>query len=267
MTTRESESRAAALSPGVLIAIGITVVAWASAFVVIRGTGRYFSGGGLALGRLLVGTVVLGVVVLVGRRWVWPTRREWAQIVVFGVAWFGVYNVALNTAEHTLDAGTTSMLVNIAPILIALGAGLFLGEGIPRWLAVGAGIAFVGVLLIGFGTGVSHLDGVGVLWSLVAAVAYALGVLFQKPALRRLPAAQVTWMGCAIGTVVCLPFAGDLVAGVAHARRRRSSGWSISARSPPPSPSVPGRSPSPACRPANSAYRRTLCRRSPSSSA
>jgi drug/metabolite transporter (DMT)-like permease len=216
MTTSQDTARRVGLSPRVLIAIAITVLAWASAFVVIRGTGHYFTGGALALGRLLVGTVVLGVVVLISRRWVRPTGREWLLILAFGVGWFGIYNVALNTAEHTLDAGTTSMLVNIAPILIALGAGLFLGEGIPKWLAIGAGVAFVGVLLIGLASGLGHIDGAGLLWCLVAAVAYALGVLFQKPALRRLPAAQVTWMGCTIGAIACLPFAGQLVDGLAH---------------------------------------------------
>jgi drug/metabolite transporter (DMT)-like permease len=119
------------LSPSVLVAIAVTVVAWASAFIVIRGTAPYFTGGAVALGRLIVGTVLLGIVVLIGRRWVWPTRREWIYIAIFGIAWFGGYNVALNTAEHTIDAGTTSMLVNIGPILIALGAGIFLREGIP----------------------------------------------------------------------------------------------------------------------------------------
>jgi drug/metabolite transporter (DMT)-like permease len=53
-------------------------------------------------------------------------------------------------------------------------------------------------------------SGIGVVWALVAALTYAVGVLFQKPALRRLPAAQVTWLGCLVGTVACLPFAGDL---------------------------------------------------------
>ena len=199
--------------------MAVTIVAWASAFIVIRGTGQYFSGGGLALGRLLVGTVLLGVVVLLGRRWVAPNRREWAQIIGFGALWFGAYNVALNIAEQTLDAGTTAMLVNIGPILIALGAGVFLREGIPKWLAIGAGVAFLGVVLIGIGTsgGEGFGDGVGVLWALLAALTYAAGVLLQKPALRRLPNAQVTWLGCAIGMVVCLPFAGNLVHDLADA--------------------------------------------------
>lgn len=211
MTTLKTRRPVASASTLVLIAIVVTVIAWASAFVVIRGVAPYFSGGPLALGRLLVGTLLLALF-LIGRRWVKPTGREWMLILVFGIAWFGVYNVALNTAEQTLDAGTTAMLVNIGPILIALGAGLFLGEGIPKWLAIGAGVAFVGVIFIGIGTGASEFgDGWGVVWCLIAALAYAIGVLAQKRVLTRMPAAQVTWMGCAIGAIACLPFAGDLI--------------------------------------------------------
>jgi drug/metabolite transporter (DMT)-like permease len=46
---------------------------------------------------------------------------------------------------------------------------------------------------------------------LVAAVTYAVGVLSQKPVLRRLPALQVTWLACAIGAVACLPYTPGLV--------------------------------------------------------
>jgi drug/metabolite transporter (DMT)-like permease len=205
------------LSAGVLIAIVITVLAWASAFLVIRGVAPHFSGGSLALGRLLVGSVMLSIA-MIGRGWVRPSGRDWLLILLFGVAWFGAYNVTLNIAEHTLDAGTTAMLVNIGPILIALGAGLFLGEGIPKWLAIGAGVAFAGVVLIGIGMGAAGLtDGVGMLWALLAAVTYAVGVLCQKPVLRTLPAVQVTWMGCIIGAIACLPFAGSLVTEVQDA--------------------------------------------------
>ena len=200
-----------ALPPLVAVAIVVTVLAWASAFIVIRGVSPHFGGGSLALARLLVGSVLLGLV-MIGRRWVRPTGREWLLIAGFGVAWFGAYNVALNIAEQTLDAGTTAMIVNVGPVLIALGAGILLGEGIPKWLAIGAGVSFLGILLIGFGSGGGSLgDGSGVLWCLVAAVTFAAGVMLQKPALRRLPAAQVTWLGCMIGAVACLPFAGALV--------------------------------------------------------
>ena len=210
---QRSASRATIL---VLVAIVVTVLAWASAFLVIRGAGPHFSAGALALGRLLVGAVALSLLQL-GRKWVRPTRRELLAIAAFGVLWFSAYNVALNFAEQTLDAGTTAMIVNIGPILIALGAGIFLGEGIPKWLAIGAGVAFLGVVLIGIGVGGGFGDGRGVFWCLVAAVTYAAGVLFQKPTLRRLPAIQVTWLGCIVGAIACLPFTGDLLRDAADA--------------------------------------------------
>ena len=200
----------------VLVAIVVTVLAWASAFLVIRGAGPHFSAGALALGRLLVGAVALSIFQL-GRTWVRPTGRDLLFVTAFGLLWFSAYNVALNFAEQTLDAGTTAMIVNIGPILIALGAGIFLGEGIPKWLALGAGVAFLGVVLIGIGVGGGFGDGTGVFWCLVAAVTYAAGVLFQKPTLRRLPAIQVTWLGCIVGAIACLPFSGDLLRDAADA--------------------------------------------------
>jgi len=204
---------------GALLAVAVTVLAWASAFVAIRYVGGSYDPGPLTLGRLAVGTLVLGASLLVSRhRWVAPSRREWALIVLCGVAWFGVYNVALNAAEQRVDAGTTAMLVNVGPILIALFAGLILREGFPRWLVIGALVAFTGAVLVGAATAqVESADLLGVALTLVAAVTYAIGVLAQKPVLRRLPGLQVTFLACAIGAICALPFAPGLVAGIATA--------------------------------------------------
>jgi drug/metabolite transporter (DMT)-like permease len=193
-----------------ILAVVVTLLAWASAFVAIRAVGEDFSPGALALGRLLIGTAVLGLL-LVGRGWVRPTGREWALLVVCGVGWFGVYNVSLNAAERHLDAGTTAMLVNIGPILIAVFAGLLLGEGFPRWLVAGIAVAFAGVVLIGVATRSAETEVVGVVLCVVAAVTYAAGVVAQKPLLRRLPALQMTFTACAMGAVCCLPWAGTLI--------------------------------------------------------
>ncbi len=204
------------VSPPVLAAVAVTVLAWASAFIGIRAVGTDVSPGALALGRLLVGTAVLALLSL-GRGWVAPTRREWRLLAVCGIGWFAVYNVALNAAEQHLDAGTTAMLVNTGPVLIAVLAGVWLGEGFPRWLVAGLAVAFGGVLLIGVATGGGGGDLTGVLLCLVAAVTYAVGVVAQKPVLRRLPPLQVTATACAIGAVCCLPWAGALVADLSTA--------------------------------------------------
>ena len=125
-TVKQVERR---LSVPVLIAIAVTVLSWASAFVVIRGTAEHISGGALALARLVVGALLLIIPLAISRKWVKPNLREWLLIAGFGIVWFGGYNIALNLAEETVDAGTTSMIVNIGPILIALGGGLILKEG------------------------------------------------------------------------------------------------------------------------------------------
>ncbi|MGI5126336.1 DMT family transporter [Pseudonocardia sp. CA-107938] len=199
-------------------AVGFTVLAWASAFVGIRAVGATYGPGALSLGRLLVGVVALGGLMLVSRRrWVAPTAREWGFLALCGLSWFAVYNLALNDAETRVDAGTTAMLVNVGPVLIALFAGLLLGEGFPRWLIVGALVAFSGAVLVGAATADGTADLLGVLLCLAAAVTYAIGVLSQKPLLRRLPGLQVTFTACAIGAVACLPFAPSLVDTVATA--------------------------------------------------
>ncbi|MEL4318046.1 DMT family transporter [Leifsonia sp. YIM 134122] len=195
-----------------LVAIAVTVLAWASAFVVIRAVGAHFSPGALTLGRLLVGSVVLGVVLLARRGWVRPSARDWLLLVGCGISWFAVYNIALNAAELELDAGTTAMLVNVGPILIAVLAGTVLREGIPPWLIGGAVVSLVGVVLISIGSqGTTVGSGWGIALCLLAAVSYAIGVILQKIVLRRLPALQVTWIACTVGAVVCLPFLLQLV--------------------------------------------------------
>jgi drug/metabolite transporter (DMT)-like permease len=227
--TRTSVERVIATAPrvrsGAVLAVAVTVLAWASAFVAIRAVGAEYDAGPLALGRLLVGALALGAGLLAAGRWVAPTGREWALIALCGLAWFAVYNVALNAAEQRVDAGTTAMLVNVGPILIALFAGLLLGEGFPRRLLVGAGVAFSGAVLVGAATAdTDTADLLGVLLCLVAAVTYAIGVLAQKAVLRRLPALQVVFLSCAIGALACLGYAPGLVAGLAAAPAAATAG-------------------------------------------
>jgi drug/metabolite transporter (DMT)-like permease len=192
----------------------LTVVLWASAFVGIRAVADDLSPGSFALGRLLVASAALTVIVAVRRPSLPVRRRDMALIGVSGVVWFGGYFVALNAGEGLVDAGTAAMIVNVGPILIALFAGLFLKEGFPPRLVVGSAIAFAGTVVIGVATGSqegAESAPLGVALCLLAALAYAIGVTVQKPALARVPALSVTWLACAVGTAVTLPFLPLLV--------------------------------------------------------
>jgi drug/metabolite transporter (DMT)-like permease len=200
-------------------AVGLTIALWASAFVAIRYADRELSPGALALGRLIVGSLALGLLVLI-RREPLPDRRQWAGIVVCGILWFGVYNVSLNAAETRIDAGTAAMLVNVGPILIAIFAGLILHEGFPPRLFAGCMVSFAGAVVIGLATSRHGLHEIlGAVLCLVAAFAYAGGVVAQKPVLRFTSPLMVTWLACTIGAVACLPYAGTLVHDLGHASK------------------------------------------------
>jgi drug/metabolite transporter (DMT)-like permease len=201
-----------------LLAIAVTLVLWASAFVAIRHLGHDFRPGSMALGRMLVGSVCLAVVAQRRRPLARPSRRDWGVLVVIGVLWYAVYMVALNAGERRIDAGTSSMLIQLSPILIAVLAAVFLGERFSRYLALGLALAFAGVVVISLGSGESsNRDIIGVLLCLVSAVAYAVALILQKPLMSRITSIQVTWLGCSIGAIATLPFVGELVADVRHA--------------------------------------------------
>lgn len=204
------------------VAMGVTVVLWASAFVGVRAVGHDLDAGALTLGRIAVGTVALTVLLGVVRaRRGTPVRlprgRVLALVAVWGVAWFGGYNLTLNAAEQHLDAGTTALLVNLAPMLVAVLAGLLLGEGFPRRLLVGIAVAFTGVVVIAAATSAGQFDAVGVVLGLASAVLYAGAATLQKRLLPQVDALTMTWLGCLAGTVASLPFLPALVTQLAAA--------------------------------------------------
>lgn len=133
-----SDSRpAVASAEGAALAAGlVTVVVWGSALVGIRAAGQSLSPGSVALGRLIVSTVIL-CAVAAWRRESLPRRADLVPIAAYGVLWLGLYSLTLNAAERLVDAGTAAMLINSGPLLIAILAGWFLREGFPRGLLLG----------------------------------------------------------------------------------------------------------------------------------
>ncbi|PXW29018.1 UNVERIFIED_CONTAM: threonine/homoserine efflux transporter RhtA [Williamsia faeni] len=209
--------RAAVANNLAVVAAAITVLLWASSFVVIRFAGETFSPGALTVTRLAVGSAVLVVIALRYRRPL-PRGKGLALVIGYGLVWFAGYTVLLNWAEQHLDAGTAALLVNFAPILVAVFAGLFLGEGFPRQLVIGILVAFSGVLLIALGgSGGSNNDKLGIILGLITAVLYAVGVLMQKVALRTVDAVTATWVGCLAGFLATLPFAPKAVSELSEA--------------------------------------------------
>lgn len=194
-------------------AIIATVLMWASSFVLIRFSAGELSPGPLALLRLLAGAVTLSILLLWVRRGRLhrPTRAAFGLTALFGVIWFALYTVVFNLAGHYIDAGTIAMVVNLAPLMVGVGAVVFFKESFSRRLFLGMVVSLCGIGLItvaGF-TGELALLGLGI--ALIAAFLYAAGMLIQKLALRHTDPLTATWLACAAGTVSLLPFLGVTV--------------------------------------------------------
>ena len=167
-------------------------------------------------------------------------------IVASGLLWFAFYNVALNEAERNVDAGTASMLTNMGPILVAVFAGLFLGEGFPPRLMAGIGVAFVGAIVIAFASTSAPVPGGNATLGIVLCLAAAVGVRGRRHA----PEAGGPRRARGPGDLDGVPHRRDRLPAVPPGARRgrvrrrsprASPGWSTSACSRPRSGSRPGR--------------------------
>lgn len=191
-----------------LVALGVTVALWGSAFAAIRGSLRGLSPEALSLFRVAVASAALAA--LVGfRRPQRISRHDLARLV--GVAFFGVfaYQLLLNRGEVELSAGAASVLVNTSPVFTALLAVSFFGERLGRLGSVGIVVAFAGAVLIALDRGGELTFRAGALIVLAAAVAQTLFFVLQKPLLERYRSFDVTcwamWLGTLLLLPVCLP--------------------------------------------------------------
>jgi drug/metabolite transporter (DMT)-like permease len=192
-------------------AAGLAVVLWGSSFVAIRGIGHALSPAPLALLRFGVAAVTLTAIVPARRPvHVRLSRKAFLLIAAYAVIWLAGYTVALNAGEQHVDAGTAALLVNLAPLLVAVTAGKLLGEGFSRSLVVGSLVALGGAAVIATGA-TAQRDWAGVLLCLLAAALYAVGVMTQKVALRHVDGFTAIWLGCVVATVVLLPWTPQLV--------------------------------------------------------
>ncbi|MGP5385273.1 DMT family transporter [Brachybacterium tyrofermentans] len=199
-----------------LAALGVMLM-WASSFLVIRVAGNHFSPGAMALLRMGAAAVALLPLLLLGRVHRPRSGRLWAAVIGWGVAWFAAYIVVLNAAELFLDPATAAMLVNLAPLLVAVASGLLLGEGISVRLLAGMLVAFSGIVLITVGASTGGLSGLGVVLGLAAALLYAGSVLAQKLLLAHVDSTSMTVIGVLSGALACLPFTPALVTEVSAA--------------------------------------------------
>jgi terminal-alkyne amino-acid exporter len=200
----------------IALALGTTVVVWASAFAAIRRGLEGYTAQELSVFRLLVASAILAVVAPF-RALGLPRREDVPRVLLVGLFGMALYQLLLNSGERTVDAGTASILIATAPIFVSLMA-RFIGApplGVRRW--VGILVAFSGSTLIALGAGGGISLRPGAVVVLAAALAQAAYFVIQKPLLDRYSAFAVTSWAMWAGTIMLLPFAGHLPSAVTGA--------------------------------------------------
>lgn len=199
-----------------LLALGVTVLIWASAFAGIRAGLEAYTPGHLALLRFLVGSALL-VIYALATRMPLPAWRDLPAVVLGGFLGFTVYHTGLAFGQVTVEAGSASLIIASVPVFTAVLAVAFLGEklGLLGW--IGTLVSFGGVALISAGEGgtLSIDPGAGPI--LLAAVSESLFFVFQKPYLAKYGSLRFTTYAIWAGTLAMLVFAPGLVGSVGEA--------------------------------------------------
>lgn len=189
----------------VALALTVTVLLWASAFVVIKSAGTVYGAGELALLRFSIAAGALGIAGAVRgvRR---PRGREFFWFGVTGLIGIALYHPCLNYGEHVVSAGAASLLINSAPVWTAILASVFLKEKIGARKIVGIAVSVVGVALLALGKGLT-LEPAALL-IVCSAFCHSCFVIVQKMKLSRFGALEFTlWSICA-GVLWLLPVFG-----------------------------------------------------------
>jgi len=197
------------------LAIVVTIIFWASSFVVIRvclealtpvelATARYVTAGLIALGYLAF-------------RWTVPSGKDFVRISIAGVLFIAAYAVLLNTGEQTVPAGPASFIINTMPVFTALIATFVLGERFGLWGWVGTAVSFCGVALIAAGADGGFSLDPNAVYILGAALCSAIASVLQKPVLSRMPALVVTAWVLFIGSIPLFPAVPATVSALAAA--------------------------------------------------
>ena len=223
MTERE---RLSGTDTRALAALSLALLLWAVSFPATHIALSAYPPAHLALARYLLATLVLLAYCAMARAPL-PRRTDLPALILTGLLCGTAYQLGFNFGMRTVASGPAAVLVDTVPIFAALFGFFFLRERLGAWAVGGVALGFIGTVLIAAGeagaSGFSFEPGAAYL--LLAALAFSLGSVVQKPLLARLPAIPATAYYFVAATLGLCAFAPGLPASVAAAPA--SANWAL----------------------------------------
>jgi len=199
-------------------ALALALLLWALSFPATHLALSAYPPQHLALARYILATLALLGYCVVARAPL-PRRADLPRLVLTGLLCGTGYQLGFNFGMRTVSSGPAAVLVDTVPIFAALFGFLFLRERLGARALSGIAMGFAGTVLIASGeagsAGFAFEPGAGYL--LLAALAFSLGTVVQKPLLARLPATPVTAYYFLAATLGLCGFSPGLPASVAAA--------------------------------------------------
>lgn len=195
-----------------LALIWVIPALWSVNYIIARKAPGVVEPYALALGRWALAGALLA---FMARAELWRERRSiaavWHQYVVLGFLGMLVCGAWVYLGAKTTVAMNIALIYSASPVLIALGAVVWLGERFTGRQAVGVAVAMAGVMHViakGQWTALASVQWVaGDGWILAAMVSWALYALLQKKWHSSLGATARLAAICAGGVLVLLPLA------------------------------------------------------------
>jgi len=187
----------------------LTILVWAFNFSVIKIAFKQFTPGSFNGPRLTIASLLLLLFLWLKEGTIAPPRGDLLRLIVLGVIGNTFYQFLFINGIHRTSASTTSLILTMTPILIALLSAIFIRERI-HWIGwLGILTSFFGLYFVVFGNsaGVSPGQNVlkGNLMILFGNLFWAIYTVFSKPLLDRMSPLRLTTLTLSFGTLFYLP--------------------------------------------------------------
>lgn len=183
------------------------VALWGLAFPLIQTGLENFSPIILGFLRFALAAVVMGVIILVRFKVaevVSTVRREWKPLMVLGLLYVTIPNVAQNIGLEHGTSSVASVIQSSGPVMTLLFAVILLRERITPMKGIGTVVAMAGTVMLVVGGGLSMGDDgfVSNVLILVSATSYGLAWVSAKRMLDRNPPLLIIGISIIIGTAM-----------------------------------------------------------------
>jgi drug/metabolite transporter (DMT)-like permease len=196
----------------------LVILIWGNSFIAIKHAVQFLAPIELTILRFIPVALIFGILLLTTHRVAfWQmVRRDWLGLVLLGLSGVVAYNLALNTGESRVPAGTASLIISLNPAFTFILSVVFLRERPTIKKAMGLAIAFLGLYVIVRYASNQQIDFNYLRYvfiTMLAPLCWAIYTILGKPLVARYPPLIVVG-GAMIAAVIPLLFfiRGSLIA-------------------------------------------------------